>query len=119
LPVSADAFPYTYTFQDAERFLKACAAGDETRQLYRAIAVAGEAVGSIGISLGADVYRRSAELGYWLAEDFWGKGIMTAAVKRLWRKPLRAFDMSGISPNPTSHTRLQKSAGKAAYAEGS
>jgi ribosomal-protein-alanine N-acetyltransferase len=98
-----DAFPYPYTFQDAERFLKACAAGDETRQLYRAIAVAGEAVGSIGISLGADVYRRSAELGYWLAEDFWGKGIMTEAVKRLCAEAFARFDIVRIFAEPYAH----------------
>ena len=74
-----DAFPYPYTIQDARMYVRSCVEEDETRQCCRAIEADGKAVGSIGIFLKEDVYRRSAELGYWLAEPYWNKGIMSAA----------------------------------------
>lgn len=51
----------------------------------RAIAVNGEAVGGIGLTLGApgDVHRKTAELGYWLGEDYWGRGIMAEAISAI------------------------------------
>jgi ribosomal-protein-alanine N-acetyltransferase len=98
-----DAFPHPYTLQDAQFFVERCAASDETRQLNRAIAVNGEAVGSIGLTLGSDVYRRSAELGYWLAEAFWGKGIMTEAVRRLCAEAFARFDIVRIFAEPYTY----------------
>ena len=47
-----------------------------------AIAVDGMAVGGIGVLLQQDVERVSAEIGYWLGEPFWGRGIATEAVRR-------------------------------------
>ena len=64
--------------------------------MCRAIEVDGEAAGSIGLFLGSDVYRRSAELGYWLGEPFWGRGIMTAAVETMCREGFAAWDIVRI-----------------------
>jgi RimJ/RimL family protein N-acetyltransferase len=76
-----DAFPYPYTQSDAEAFL--FRAMQMQPGSYFAIASDNEAIGSIGLMAGNDVHRFTAELGYWLAEPFWGKGIMTAAVRAL------------------------------------
>ena len=76
-----DVFPWPYQEKDAEGFLRDCAAADEGQALFRAIEVDGQAVGSVALTRGADVYRRSAELGYWLAEAYWGQGIMPQAVR--------------------------------------
>ena len=76
-----DAFPHPYTMADAEAFL--FRAMQMQPGAYLAIASDNEAIGSIGLMAGSDVHRFAAELGYWLAEPFWGKGIMTAAVKAL------------------------------------
>ena len=62
-------FPYPYIRTDAETFIESCIAADETRQMFRTIEAEGHAVGSIALSRGGDVYARTAELGYWLAED--------------------------------------------------
>ena len=59
-----------------------------------------EAVGSIGLFLGSDVYRRSAELGYWLGEPFWGRGIMTAAVETMCREGFAAWGIVRIHAEP-------------------
>ena len=74
-----DVFPFPYILTDAQEFIESCLAADEEKQLFRAIEVDGHAVGSIALCLGSDVYRMTAELGYWLAEDFWGKGATASA----------------------------------------
>ena len=71
-----DVFPCPYAPQDAATFVESCIRQEGRGQMCRAIEVYGEAAGSIGLFLGSDVYRRSAELGYWLGEPFWGRGIM-------------------------------------------
>jgi ribosomal-protein-alanine N-acetyltransferase len=75
-----DRFPYPYTVYDAEGFLTAVARQDP--RLSFAIATRREAIGGIGLDMGIDVYRFTAELGYWLGEPFWGRGIMSEAVVR-------------------------------------
>ena len=60
----------------------------------------GEAMGSIGVFVGSGVYRRSAELGYWLGEDFWGRGVMSAAIPQLCREALERFDLARIYAQP-------------------
>ncbi len=76
-----DIFPYPYTAENADSWLNfACTSLPETNF---AIAVDDEAVGGIGYSINSDVFRCSAEIGYWLGEDFWGRGIATAAVKAM------------------------------------
>ena len=76
-----DAFPHPYSLQDAEKFVSRVI-GTNPITIF-AIATQTEAIGSIGLTIGTDVHRYTAEMGYWLAEPYWGKGIMTQAVKRL------------------------------------
>src|SRR5687767_12167857 len=69
-----DRFPHPYTTRDAAHFLQMAA------DTNLAIEVAGEAVGGVGFVPGTDVERFSAEIGYWLSEAMWGRGITTEAV---------------------------------------
>ena len=78
-----NGFPNPYTMADAKSYIKGCIFEDKTKRRSFAIDVDGEAVGSIGVFLGDDVYCKTAEVGYWLGEPFWGKGIMTEAVRRI------------------------------------
>lgn len=97
-------FPCPYTRTDAENFVNSCLEADETRQLFRAIEADGRAAGSIALCLGSDVYSRTAELGYWLAEDFWGKGIMTEAVRRMCEEGFAQWDdLLRIYAEPFAH----------------
>jgi ribosomal-protein-alanine N-acetyltransferase len=75
-----DRFPHPYTLNDAEGFLSVVLRQDP--RVAFAVATQREAIGGIGLDVGADVHRFSAELGYWLAEPFWGRGLMTEAVKQ-------------------------------------
>jgi ribosomal-protein-alanine N-acetyltransferase len=86
-----DRFPHPYTRKDAQSFL--AAASSETPQTNFAIEVAGEAIGGLGYVPGTDVERYSAEVGYWLGEACWGRGIMTEAVVLFTR---HAFAELGI-----------------------
>jgi RimJ/RimL family protein N-acetyltransferase len=76
-----DYIPHPYTEKDAEEFIAFCR--NENPQLTFAIEIDGEFAGSIGLIRQKDVYRLSAEIGYWLGEPYWGKGIMTEAVRQV------------------------------------
>ncbi|MDL2273126.1 GNAT family N-acetyltransferase [Oscillospiraceae bacterium OttesenSCG-928-G22] len=96
-----DVFPYPYALEHAEAYIASVLAEEGNGTSFvQAIDVGGEAVGSIGIFLKDDVYRRSAELGYWLGEPFWGKGIMTSAVRQICREGFLRFDIVRIFAEP-------------------
>lgn len=73
-----DRFPHPYTAEAAEAFLDHIV--HARRQTNLAIEASGEAAGGIGFEPGTDVERYSAEIGYWLGEPFWGRGIVTEAL---------------------------------------
>jgi len=76
-----DSFPSPYTLVDAVHWIQYANRGVNGAQL--AIVVDDEVLGSIGVEIKEDVYRKSAELGYWLGQKYWNKGIMTLAVKQM------------------------------------
>ena len=73
-----DRFPYPYTLSDARLWLD-MVVGQKPETIF-AIALGGEAIGGIGFTLQHDVANRSAEIGNWLGEEFWGRGIATDAL---------------------------------------
>ncbi|RCW36633.1 GNAT family N-acetyltransferase [Marinilabilia salmonicolor] len=76
-----DFVPHPYSEQDARDFIAICRKEDP---LYTFVVEYEEQLaGVVGVVPQKDVYRISAEIGYWLGEPFWGKGIMTEAVKRM------------------------------------
>jgi RimJ/RimL family protein N-acetyltransferase len=78
-----DAFPHPYAVRDAREFIKM--ARTRTPETMFAIAVDGEPAGGIGFVLHPDVERVSAEIGYWLGEPFWGRGIAAQALAAVTR----------------------------------
>ncbi|MDI9237451.1 GNAT family protein [Lysobacter sp. LF1] len=76
----SDRFPHPYTRESGERFL----AGEivDLRDPVFAIEVDGEACGGIGARPGEDERVHSAEMGYWLGQALWGRGLMTRVVAR-------------------------------------
>lgn len=91
-----DIFPSPYTLADAEWFVHDCMSRGGSDTIFRAIVADGEAIGSISVCRGSDVYCRSGELGYWLAEPFWGKGYTTWAVREICREAFAALDLLRI-----------------------
>jgi [ribosomal protein S5]-alanine N-acetyltransferase len=86
-----DGFASPYTQEDARRFIDLATAPGPN--LFLAIEVDGEACGGIGIHPLDDVYRRSAEIGYWLSESCWGRGIATDAVRAIVPVAFGMFDI--------------------------
>ncbi len=98
-----DRYPYPYTPEDGVQFIGAVAAL-EPPQVF-AIEINGEAAGSIGLHPQNDIYSRNAELGYWLAEPFWGQGIVTRAVKEMVEYGFNTWEIDRIFARPF-HTNL-------------
>lgn len=76
-----DGIPYPYTEQDAEDFIRAMLAADKDAMFAFAITLDGEAIGSISVSRCGNIHYRTAELGYYIGEPYWGRGYTTEAVK--------------------------------------
>lgn len=73
-----DTFPSPYTEKDAKEWILHC----QTEPLVNfAIATKNGAIGNIGAHIGPDIHRYSAEVGYWIGESYWNKGVMTLALK--------------------------------------
>lgn len=106
-----DAFPHPYTLEAAEKHISFCQSLHPT--LNFAIVYNDEYVGSIGLVMGEDIYRKSAEIGYFIGEDYWNKGIASKAVNLITRY---AFETLGIirihtgvfEYNPASRKVLEK-----------
>ncbi len=109
-----DQFPHPYTIQDGERFLENVLSHDPAKIL--AIVVQGEAVGSIGVFPQQDIHCVNAEMGYWLSEEWWGRGIMSAAIRRMVDYGFSTFTVDRIFARPFgSNTASQRVLQKAGF----
>jgi RimJ/RimL family protein N-acetyltransferase len=108
-----DGFPSPYTLEEAHSFI--AAATGPGSHLYLAIEVDGEAVGGIGVRPLEDVYRRTAEIGYWLSESYRGRGIATDAVRALVPIAFRRFGIvrlqAGIFSNNSASMHVLEKTG--------
>jgi [ribosomal protein S5]-alanine N-acetyltransferase len=109
--VVRDTFPHPYTIDDAHEFIRG-AIGEQPATRF-CIEINGTAVGGIGVHPGQDVHRHTATMGYWLGEQFWGRGIMTEAVTAVTdfcfeNFPLRRISAEVFSNNPASSRVLEK-----------
>jgi RimJ/RimL family protein N-acetyltransferase len=93
-----DSFPHPYTLADAQRFFEAIVGASP--ELNFCIACRDEAIGGIGLRPWSDVERFSAEIGYWLGEAFWGRGIATAAIRAVTQHGLDALGLHRIFALP-------------------
>lgn len=96
-----DAFPNPYGSEDAQRFIKLTK--ERNQNGIFAIEIDGEACGAIGIHAQTDIHRKSMECGYWLAEKYWGKGIITEAIKQIVEYGFNTFDIVRIYARPFSY----------------
>jgi [ribosomal protein S5]-alanine N-acetyltransferase len=93
-----DRFPYPYEIEHARTFLGWIA--KQPSPTVWAVDVGREAVGGIGIELHTDVERVSAEIGYWLGESFWGRGIATEALKAVTVQAFKDFQITRLYAVP-------------------
>ena len=95
-----DGLPYPYTEQDGKEFISAMLSADENETFAFAITVDNMVIGSIGIFRQGNIHRQTAELGYYIAEEYWGKGIMTEAVKQICEYVFANSDIIRIYAEP-------------------
>ncbi len=91
-------FPHPYTRETGEAFIKM--ATKHSPPTILAIEINGQASGGIGLHLQSDIHIKNAELGYWLAESYWGQGIMTKAVKHIVNYGFKNLDITRIFARP-------------------
>lgn len=104
-------FPHPYLISDAHNWIAIVM--QQSPQADFAIASPTELIGSIGLKFQTDVNHRSAEIGYWLGEPFWGRGIATAALKALSEYAFVEHDLVRLYAhvyewNPASARVLEK-----------
>ncbi len=98
-----DGLPYPYTEQDGKEFISAMLSADESETFAFAITVDNMVIGSIGIFRQGNIHRQTAELGYYIAEEYWGKGIMTEAVKQICAYVFAKSDIIRIYAEPFAY----------------
>jgi RimJ/RimL family protein N-acetyltransferase len=106
----ASRMPYPYTLDDAQWWVRT---GSKEQGLNFAIDLEGTCIGVIGVRLGENEYQHSAEIGYWIAEEHWGKGIGTEAVSKMTNHVFAAGKIVRLSapvrsPNNSSMRILEK-----------
>lgn len=109
-----DGFPYPYSIDDAKGFIY-LAKQAEVNFVAFAIDIDGVLAGSIGAYFKEDVHRKNMEIGYFLAEEYWGKGIMANVVRCMVKYIFKNFDIIRIYAEPfacnTASRRVLEKAG--------
>ena len=98
-----DGLPYPYTEQDGIDYISAMLSADENDTFAFAITVEEKVIGSIGVFRQGNIHRQTAEVGYYIAEEYWGKGIMTEAIKQACKYVFDKSDIIRIYAEPFAY----------------
>lgn len=109
----AERMPFPYTEEDADWWLAMAEQHEGKDGIFRAIVADGSVVGNISVEQKSDVYGQDAEIGYLLATEHWGKGIMTEAIRQMCDLAFENLDIIRITglvyePNIASRKVLEK-----------
>ena len=96
-----DQFPHPYTRRDALDFLDY--AHMQEPECSFAIELKGEAIGGVGFLIGRDIARMTAEMGYWLSEEYWGRGIATRVVAAVSDWALDNYQLTRVFAQAFAH----------------
>lgn len=98
-----DGLPYPYTADDAEEYIVSMLSADKTKTFAFAITVNDIAIGSIGVFRCGNIHSRTAEMGYYVSEPYWGKGFATSAVKQTCKYIFDNTDIIRIFAEPFAY----------------
>lgn len=110
-----DGLPFPYTEKDGLDYIGAMLSADENDTFAFAVTVDDRAIGSITVLRKDNIHRRTAELGYYISEEYWGRGIMTEAVRQICGYVFDNSDIVRIYAEPfafnTASCRVLEKAG--------
>lgn len=98
-----DGLPFPYTTADAEYYITAMLKADKDSTYAFAITIDDEAIGSIGVFRKDNIHSRTAEMGYYIAEAYWGQGIGTSAVQQVCQYIFENTDIIRIFAEPFAY----------------
>lgn len=98
-----DGLPYPYSLQDAQDYIQAMLTTDPHTTYAFAIVAENRAIGSIGVFRKDNIHRQTAEMGYYIGEPWWGKGLGTQAVRQACRYIFEQTDILRIFAEPFAH----------------
>ncbi len=98
-----DGLPYPYTEADAEEYILAMLSADKDSTYAFAITADDKVIGSIGVFRRDNIHCRTAELGYYIGEPYWGQGLMTSAVRQICEYVFDNTDIIRIFAEPFAH----------------
>lgn len=100
-----DGLPYPYTEKDAKEYIEAMLNANENDTFAFAITVDDKTIGSIGVFRQGNIHNRTGELGYYVAEEHWGKGYCTSAVRQIADYVFTNTDILRIFAEPFSYNK--------------
>ncbi len=103
-----DGLPYPYTPEDGEDYILSMLGADETKTFAFAITLDDQVIGSIGVFRCDNIHSRTAELGYYVGEPYWGKGYTTSAVKQICRYVFENTDILRIFAEPFAYNTASR-----------
>ena len=95
-----DGIPYPYTVGDGESYIQSALSAPPDSQYVWAIQWEGRVIGSLGLFRKENIHRRTAELGYYIAEPYWGRGITARAVEEACRYVFENTDLLRLFAEP-------------------
>jgi RimJ/RimL family protein N-acetyltransferase len=98
-----DGIPFPYTEKDGAEFIASMISAEQDSTFAFAVIFKNTVIGSIGAFRQANIHRRTAEMGYYIAEEHWGKGITTQAVQLLCDFVFENTDIIRIYAEPFSY----------------
>ena len=98
-----DGLPFPYTEKDSLEYINAMLTADKNDTFAFAVTVYDKVIGSISVFRQGNIHRLTAELGYYISEEYWGNGIMTEAVKQICDYVFRNSDIIRIYAEPFSY----------------
>jgi RimJ/RimL family protein N-acetyltransferase len=110
-----DGLPYPYTEIDAEEYINSMLSADKNKTFAFAITVDDKVIGSIGVFRCDNIHSRTAEMGYYIGESYWGCGLGTSAVTQVCTYIFENTDVIRIFAEPfaynTASCRVLEKAG--------
>ncbi len=98
-----DGLPFPYTVEDAKKYIAAMLDADKNSTFAFAITVEDKVVGSIGVFRKDNIHVQTAEMGYYIAEPYWGQRLGTSAVRQVCDYIFASTDIIRIFAEPFAH----------------